>query len=142
MTDLQATPDPAHPHDQPFLAHADVLFLSAERLTVSPAEALQGYRAVCDPAVIVVSLGAQGALLSERGQVPHLQPAVTTRPVVSTNGAGDALLSAFVWAYFGGQSAREALRLACTFAAWKCGEAGGAAGHLSGKELSVLCSAG
>ncbi|MFB9993990.1 carbohydrate kinase family protein [Deinococcus oregonensis] len=142
VTDLQATVSPAHPYDQPFLAHANVLFLSAERLIVSATEALQTYRATYDPSVIIISLGAQGALLSERGQVPHYQPAVKTRPVVSTNGAGDALLSAFVWAYFGGRSARAALRLACTFASWTCGEAGGAAGHLSGKELSVLCSAG
>jgi sugar/nucleoside kinase (ribokinase family) len=96
--------------------------------------------------MIVISLGADGALLSERGQPPHHQPAVPTRTIVSTNGAGDALLAAFVWAYFGGQSAQQALRLACTFASWKCGqvggETGGAAGHLSGKELSELCLTG
>lgn len=142
VTDLQATPGPMHPYDQPFLAHANVLFLSAERLTVPPLEAIPAYRAVCDPAVIVMSLGADGALLSERGQPPHHQPAVPLRPIVSSNGAGDALLSAFAWAYWGGHSAREALRLACAFASWKCGEVGGAAGHLSGKELSELCLTG
>ncbi|WP_064014380.1 carbohydrate kinase family protein [Deinococcus puniceus] len=142
VTDLQATPGPAHPYDQPFLAHADVLFLSAERLTVPPLDALRDYRERSDPAVIVISLGADGALMSERGQPPHHQPAVFTRPIISTNGAGDALLSAFAWAYFSGQSTREALRMACTFASWKCGEMGGAAGHLSGKELSALCLTG
>ncbi|UQN05714.1 carbohydrate kinase family protein [Deinococcus sp. QL22] len=116
VTDLQATPGPAHPYDQPFLAHADVLLLSAEYLTMPPLDALRAYRQRCDPAIIVISLGAEGALMSERGQAPHHQLVVPTRPVVSTNGAGDTLLSAFVWAYFGGYSAREALRLACTFA--------------------------
>ncbi|THF68641.1 carbohydrate kinase family protein [Deinococcus sp. Arct2-2] len=142
VTDLQATPGPAHPYDQPFLAHADVLFLSAERLTLPPLDALRAYRERCDPGVIVISLGADGALMSERGQPPHHQPTVFTRPIITTNGAGDALLAAFVWAYFGGHAAWESLRLACTFASWKCGEMGGAAGHLSGKELSALCLTG
>jgi sugar/nucleoside kinase (ribokinase family) len=142
VTDLQATPGPAHPYDQVFLTCADVLFLSAECLTLPPLNALLAYRERCDPAILVISLGAGGVLMSERGQPPHHQPAVPTRPVTSTNGAGDALLSAFVWAFFGGRSAREALRLACTFASWKCGGVGGAAGHLSGKELSELCRTG
>lgn len=137
VTDLQGTPGPGEPYDAPYLA-ADVVFLSGENLRVSPEDAVRRYRAGHDPEVVVVGLGERGALLSERGRAPHHQPAAFTRPVVSTNGAGDALLAAFTRAYFGGVEAREALRLACTFASWKCGEAGGASGHLGWEELSAL----
>ncbi|BDP41564.1 carbohydrate kinase [Deinococcus aetherius] len=132
VTDLQGTPGPGHPYDVPYLA-ADIVFLSGEN-----GEAVQAYRAEHDPRVIVAGLGGEGALLSERGRAPWHQPAVRTRPVMSTNGAGDALLAAFTRAYFGGLGTREALRLACAFASWKCGEAGGAAGHLTRAELSAL----
>ncbi|SMB93471.1 Sugar or nucleoside kinase, ribokinase family [Deinococcus hopiensis KR-140] len=137
VTDLQATPGPGEPYDEAYL-HADVLFLSGARLPLPPLDALRAYRQRCDPEVLVIGLGEDGALLSERGRLPWHQPAVSTRPVVSTNGAGDALLAAFVCAYFGGMDAREALRLACIFASWACGEPGGAAGHLDWKGLTAL----
>lgn len=138
VSDLQATPGPGHPYDLPYLADADVIFLSGANLELPLEDTLRAYRAACDPEIIVIALGADGALLSERGRAPWHQPAVPTRPVVSTNGAGDALLAAFVRAYFGGLEAREALRLGCTFASWKCGESGGAAGHLTRTELSAM----
>lgn len=138
VTDLQATPGPGHPYDLPYLAGADVVFLSGANLSLPPEDTLRAYRKTWDPRLIVIGLGAGGALLSERGRPPWHQAAVPTRPVVSTNGAGDALLAAFVRAYFGGSDAREALRLGCTFASWKCGEPGGAAGHLTWAELSAL----
>lgn len=141
ITDLQATPGPGHPYDAPYLAGADVVFLSAENLRTTPEDAERAYQAEYNPEVIVIGLGERGALLSERGRPAHLQPAVHPRPVVSTNGAGDALLAAFTRAYFGGRDAREALRLACTFASWTCGEPGGAARHLSWAELAALAAA-
>lgn len=137
VTDLQATTGPGELYDGPYL-EADVVFLSGANLHLSPGEAVRAYRERWDPELIVVGLGEGGALLSGRGQAPWHQPAVATRPVVSTNGAGDALLGAFVRAYFGGVEAREALRLACIFASWACGEAGGASGHLGWEELTAL----
>lgn len=140
VTDLQATPGPGHPYDAPYLAGADVVFLSGANLPGPAEEAVAAYRAAHDPELLIVGLGERGALLSERGRAPWYRPAVSTRPPVSTNGAGDALLAAFVRAHFGGTEAREALRLACVFASWKCGEAGGAAGHLTWPELTALAS--
>ncbi|WP_281166694.1 PfkB family carbohydrate kinase [Deinococcus apachensis] len=102
--------------------------LSGANLSLPPAGHVTGLPRGLGPGTRCDRAGG-GALLSKRGRLPWHQPAVPTRPVVSTDGAGDALLAAFVRAYCGGLGAREAPRLACTFASWKCGELDGAAPH-------------
>jgi acarbose 7IV-phosphotransferase len=81
--------------------------------------------------VVVVGLGAEGALLLDRasGYAARV-PAVQARPVVNTIGAGDALFSAFLHFYLKGRDALAALSLAVVFAGYKIGEAGAAEGFL------------
>lgn len=71
-------------------------------------DAVQGWvrRRISD--TVVLSMGAQGALLATRDgtwRAPGLAV-----PVRSTTGAGDSLLAAMVWSLSRGQHAREALR--------------------------------
>ena len=81
----------------------------------------------------------QGALLAvKRDRFVGRVPAVHTRQVVNTIGAGDALFSAFIHFYDRSQDPYEALCKAIVFASYKIGEAGAAEGFLDERELNDL----
>jgi 1-phosphofructokinase family hexose kinase len=84
--------------------------LSSRALVLEAARALvaKGIRRV------VVSLGAEGSLLVEQGLALHAQPPST--PVLSTVGAGDALLSGVLTGMLRGESAEACLRRGTAFA--------------------------
>jgi ribokinase len=80
----------------------------------------------------VVTLGAEGAVLFERGRAPHASPSPTVQ-VVDTTGAGDAFTGAFAARLVASGDARAALAwglaagaLACTTlgASQSCADAG------------------
>jgi len=62
-------------------------------------------------------------------------PAITTRQIVNTIGAGDALFSAFVHYYAKSRDPFAALCRAMVFASYKIGEKGAAEGFLTEEEL-------
>jgi ribokinase len=72
------------------------------------------------------------------GSITHV-PAVQTRPIVSTIGAGDALFSAFLHTYAATQDPYLSLRKAVVFASYKIGVAGAAGGFLPAPALDTLC---
>jgi fructose-1-phosphate kinase PfkB-like protein len=66
------------------------------------------------------SLGAAGAYLAVRDPALRAQlPAVITRPVVQTDGAGDALFAAFPYTYLLSSDPLCSLRAATIFASYK-----------------------
>jgi ribokinase len=87
--------------------------------------------------IVVIGLGADGALLAGReiGSSTGV-PAVTTRPVVNTGGAGDALFAAFVHGYIAGHDPLTALRHAVVFAGHQVGAAGSSQGFLDREQLA------
>jgi acarbose 7IV-phosphotransferase len=140
-TDVHTISDLDDAYNRDFMQAADILFMSHERLPCPPEEWVHRVRARYDPEVLVIGMGSGGALLSVKGDgsCEHL-PAVRTRPVVSTVGAGDALFSCFVDYYSRTRDPYGALRRAVVFASYKIGEASGSAGFLSAQELEELCS--
>ncbi|NJK45899.1 MAG: carbohydrate kinase family protein [Pleurocapsa sp. SU_196_0] len=141
VTDLHAITDLENPYDQEFLESASVLFFSGERLhqpLETAFEVLQRF----ETRLVVVGMGAGGALLCERDREAVLVPARSPRAVVSTVGAGDALLSSFTHFLVTLGDPRAALQRAVLFAGWKVGAAGGASGLLNAAELEVLWDAG
>lgn len=140
-TDVHTIADVDDDFNRDFMAAADILFCSDERLPEAPEAWVQTVSRRYDPAVQVVGLGAAGALLAERGKTPQHVPALVTRPVVNTIGAGDSLFSAFLhgWLQSGGDALRS-LRLASVFASWKVGGNGGADGFLTAAELQRLAN--
>jgi ribokinase len=138
-TDVHTIGDLEDDYNQDFMAAADVLFMSDEALPCPPEEWIRAVMARYQPRVAVVGLGAEGALLAVReddfvGRVP----AVQTRPIVNTIGAGDALFSAFVHFYRRTRDPYESLRKAVVFASYKIGEAGAADGFLDEAGLNAL----
>ncbi|MEI6385569.1 MAG: carbohydrate kinase family protein [Spirochaetota bacterium] len=138
ISDVHTLSDPLDAYNCDFMAAADLLFLSDERLWTSPAEAARELLSLYGMRLVIVGMGAHGALLAERGLPAVEVPAVTTRPLVSTIGSGDALLSAFSHFWLGDGKAEEALRRAVTFASWKIGEVRASAGFLDEEELMTL----
>jgi acarbose 7IV-phosphotransferase len=138
-TDVHALSELEDPYNRDFMAAAQVLFMSDERLPEPPGDFARRVADRYRPEVIVVGLGSHGALLYLREDDSLEQvPAVQVRPVVSTIGAGDALFSCFVHYYAGGLAPAAALRKAVVFAGYKIGEAGAADGFLDEAGLDEL----
>lgn len=139
ICDVHAIADPDDHYNRDFMATAQILFMSHERLPHEPERWAQTLIDRFGTSVIVIGLGKQGALLVDRetGFMARL-PAQTVRPVVNTIGAGDALLSAFVHAYHAGERPQRALQKAILFAGHKIGATGAAEGFLDEDELNNL----
>ncbi len=136
-TDLHAIRSLDNPYDQDFLAAATLLFLSGEHLT-NARQTVTDLRERFDPEVVVASLGAAGALLSERGRETLHVPAFPAPQILSTVGAGDALHAAFCHFWLRGERPEDALRLACAFAARKIAAGTGAQGFVGEAEVRRL----
>lgn len=140
-TDVHLIGDLDDAYNRDYMAAATILFQSHERLPLPPED---WARAVLDRypvEILVIGLGAEGALLAVRrdGWMGRL-PAVVTRPVVSTVGAGDALFAGFLHGYHATGDPYESLRKAIVFASYKIGEAGGARGFLTAPALDALAA--
>lgn len=138
-TDVHAIASLDAPYEQDFLQAASLLFMSHENLPIAPGEWIQAIWQRFGTPLVVIGLGAQGAMLGmrESGQIHHV-PAVNVRPVVNTIGAGDALYSSFLHCFALGNDPLTALRKAVVFAAYKIGVASAADGFLSRGELENL----
>lgn len=127
-------------YNRDYMAAATILFMSDEALPCPPEEWARRVQERYGTPVVVIGLGAQGALLAVRADsfIERI-PAVTTRPVVNTIGAGDALFSAFVHAYAANGDPYAAIRRAVVFASYKVGTTGAADGFLDATGLDALC---
>lgn len=135
-TDVHTIADLEDEYNRDFMAAADILFMSDERLPCGPEEWVRRLQERYSAAIIGVGLGGRGALLAvrESGRIEQF-PAVTTRPVVNAIGAGDALFAAFLHGYLTTGDPHLAMAHAVMFASYKIGETGAAAGFLGPREL-------
>ena len=138
-TDVHVLSDFDDPYYHDYLANADIVFLSHERLPMSAEQALLELQQRYAPSLIVIGMGSAGAMIGERGQAPRWQAAQASRPVVNTIGAGDALFAAFIDQYLRLGDAWTALRRAQLYAGWKIGESSASAGMLDQWGLAALC---
>jgi acarbose 7IV-phosphotransferase len=137
-TDVHTIADLEDDYNRDFMAAAHILFMSDEKLPCPPEEWARRLQNRYGTAVIVIGLGAKGALLAVKDAgagVMARMTAVYSRPVVNTIGAGDALFSAFIHGYRRHSDAAEALRQAMIFASYKIGETGAAQGFLTAEQL-------
>lgn len=141
-TDVHTISDLDDPYNRDFMAAADILFMSDERLPCSPEDWARRVLERYPAEIVVIGLGAQGVLLAVRrdGFIGRF-PAVHLRPVVSSIGAGDALFSCFLHETLSQPDPYRALQRAQVFAAYKIGSAGAAQGFLDAAGLHSQCDA-
>jgi acarbose 7IV-phosphotransferase len=135
-TDIHAISDPFDSYNSDYMRHAHILFQSHERLPSSPEDWVRTLWQHYGTAIVVIGLGSEGALLAVRDHnfIERI-PAVYTRPVVNSVGAGDALFSSFVHTYAETKNPYTALQKAVIFASYKIGEKGAAEGFLTAQQL-------
>jgi len=140
-TDVHALSRLDDDYNRDFMQAANILFMSDELLPVAPEvwarEVLRHYA----PDVLVIGLGSKGVVLCvRRDNFVERIPAVQTRPVVNTIGAGDALFSAFVHGYLQSGDPYQAIRQAVVFASYKIGATSATDGFLDRRGLDQLCA--
>jgi acarbose 7IV-phosphotransferase len=138
-TDIHAISDLNDHYNRDYMAHARILFQSHERLYMPPEVWARKLWEVYGVEIVVVGMGGDGALLAVRhDNFMERIPAVHTRQVVNTIGAGDALFSSFLHTYLRTRDPYEAIRKATVFASWKIGAVGAAEGFLPESDLDRL----
>lgn len=137
-TDVHVLGSVEDEYNRDFMECADLLFLSDEALPCPPEDFIRRLRDRFRNRVVVIGMGAKGAmLLDERRGEPLTVPAWTGGPVVNTVGAGDALFSAFLHGYAKGLDPEAALRRAVVFAGLKIGYDGASEGFCTEPELEA-----
>jgi sugar/nucleoside kinase (ribokinase family) len=120
-----------------FAAAADVVFVSAEAL---PDDAIGWIFAHGRAQAVVVMAGADGSYLHVVTEKPvHISPVeLPDRPIVDTNGAGDAYVAAFLATWLDGRSWREAAQAGSIAGAWACGSPGTHTDLITAEQLMTL----
>jgi sugar/nucleoside kinase (ribokinase family) len=137
--DVHTIVDLEDDYNRDYMATAAVLFMSDERLPCSPEEWARRVLARYGCDILVIGLGKQGALLAVRGEgFIGRFPAVTTRPVVNSIGAGDAMFSSFIHFYVKTKDAQTSMTRAMVFASYKIGSVSAAEGFLNEDDLISL----
>lgn len=135
-TDVHALSNLEDDYNRDYMAAAQILFLSDESLPAEPEVIARQLIGRYNNEIIVIGLGAKGALLAVRkDDVIERVPAVSTRKVINTIGAGDALFSAFLHSYLRTKDPYAAIRTACVFASYKIGTKGASDGFINREEL-------
>jgi sugar/nucleoside kinase (ribokinase family) len=118
--------DGENEYHRDFALAADLVFVSTSALT-KPVDVLAD-RLFADghASAVIAMAGSEGSHLMVRGEKPVQVPAVELpdRPVVDTNGAGDAYVSAFLATWLDGASWKDAAKAGSVAGAWACGSYG------------------
>ena len=135
-SDVHVINDINDEYNKDFMIYSDILFLSNENILGREREFLFELTGKYNNKIIVIGMGGNGLLLyvRENNEIKHY-PAVKTRDVVNTIGAGDALFSSFIYFYTKTKDVHYSIEKAVIFASYKIGEKGAAEGFLSEKEL-------
>ncbi len=138
-TDVHTIADLDDEYNADFMAAADILFMSHEKLPISPETWARRVQNRYGTSILVIGLGSEGALLAvkEDNFVERIT-AVKIRPIINTVGAGDALFSSFNHFYHKTNDPYQAIQKAILFASYKIGEKGSAAGFLTAAALDAL----
>jgi len=143
-------PAPARPLSDSMIALADFLIPNeseAALLTGLPVETIDDAECAADVLVargarmVIVTLGARGALLRSRGETTLIAP-FNAGPVLETTGAGDAFCGAFAAALAEGRGPAEAARFASAAAGISVTRAGTAPSMPRRAEVESLLGKG
>lgn len=138
-TDVQVLKDIYDSYNADYMKYANILFLSNENINEPVEDFVQDIIKEYDNDIIVVGLGSIGALLYvKKDNYMKRFPAVETREVINTIGAGDSLFSSFIHYYSKDGDPYESIKKAIVFASYKIGVASAADGFLTEEELEKI----
>ena len=138
-SDVHVISDVNDEYNRDFMEYSDILFFSNENILGHEEEFIKEVADKYDNEIIVVGLGKEGALMYlKQDKKIEKYPAIETRNIVSTIGAGDALMASFIHFYANGFTPQESIKKAILFASYKIGEKGASNGFLSEEELLEL----
>ncbi|WP_202880585.1 carbohydrate kinase family protein [Kribbella amoyensis] len=128
--------DGRNPYHQDFARAADVVFVSAGNL---PDDATDWIFVNGRAQVVVVMDGSKGSYVHARDAKPvHIPPVdIPERPVVDSNGAGDAYVAAFLTLWLDGHPWQSAAEAASIAGAWACGSPGTHTDLITAEELAA-----
>ncbi|MEV3860394.1 PfkB family carbohydrate kinase [Streptomyces sp. NPDC050095] len=114
--------DGENPHHRAYALASDYVFLSAASIHDRLDDVLRSILAQGRARLVVATDGAAGCHVLERGEdKPRHYPAVAPeRPVVDSNGAGDAFVSAFLYALGQKRPVDECVRAGSVSGAFAC----------------------
>ncbi len=137
-TDVHTIADLEDDYNKDYMAAADILFMSDEALPCTPEEWARRIQNQYGTEIVVIGLGGEGALLAvKEDNFLERIPAVKTRSIVNTIGAGDALFSCFNHTFLQTGDPYEAIKKAVVFASYKIWSTGAADGFLTEEELGI-----
>jgi len=138
-TDVHVLNDINDAYNNDYIKYSEILFLSNEGIIGNENDMMAQIIQKYNHKIIVITMGGNGLLMHvrEKGETRHF-PAVRTREVINTIGAGDALFSCFIHFYSKTKDPYYSIQLAIVFASYKIGENGGANGFLTEEELKKI----
>lgn len=140
-SDMHVLSDIQDNYNKEFMEHADILFLSDEKLPSAPKDFITDLKNTYSSKIIVIGQGDKGAMMYVRDEnMLYNIDAVHTRKIVNTVGAGDALFSAFIHYFVKGEQPVEALKRAEIFASYKIGDDGAAKGFIDENKIEEFYS--
>lgn len=138
-SDVHCLSDIHDEYNSDFINAADILFLSNENFIGREEDFVNSLKTVTNAEIIVAGMGGKGALMYLRSSDSfEVFPAVYTRKVVNTVGAGDSLFASFLHFYAKTKDPRYSLRLATVFASYKIGDTSACRGFLDEASLIKL----
>lgn len=117
--------DGRNPHHRHYALSSDLVFLSVAGCRGRHEEVMRGILRDGRARVVVATAGAEGCHLLTRDAPPVHLPAVDPgRPVVDSNGAGDAFVSGFLYGWLRGRPPLDCARAGSVAGAHACTAAG------------------
>ncbi|HEY4571117.1 MAG TPA: carbohydrate kinase family protein [Kribbella sp.] len=128
--------DGRNDYHKDFATASDIVFVSTSAL---PSDGIDWIFANGRAEVVVAMAGSDGSYLHVRNEPVRHLPAIDfpDRPVVDTNGAGDAYVAAFLARYLDGVPWYDAALAGSIAGAWACGSPGTHTDLITAEQLAV-----
>jgi sugar/nucleoside kinase (ribokinase family) len=136
--------DGVNPHHLPYAVASDYVFLSAAAIHDRLGDVMRSVVERGRARLVVATDGAAGCHVLERGdeKVRHFPAVRPERPVVDSNGAGDAFVSAFLYALIQGQPVADCVLAGSVSGAFACTSAGTHTDFIDRDALRAGCARG
>ena len=135
--------DGANPYYHDFAYGSDLVFVSTAALQGRVEDTMRAILARGRAQAVIAMAGAEGSFLLERGRDKpvHVGCAGLGRPIVDSNGAGDAFVAGFLHGHAVGAALEDCMRQGAIAGEYACGAAGTAEDFVTREQLAAYAQA-